>query len=279
MSGSVAGQKGLIIEAALHFIDIVSPNDKVAVVTFTTDVAVVSHLTQDRDSLRDNINHLIFPVGGTSFYDALGYTLTEELRNVRGQRNAVVILTDGEDNALFPTILAQIRNNNSSLKNLFPAPLVSQGQGSFLTFDQLLDGVRESDALIYPIHIDSENPVTTTQSSAGKPGDKKQPARSNGKPNRFDAIREAFIKVIDTAKVQLQELADASGGRVYNAHRIEDLKKVYDEVAAEMRTVYSLAYSPTSTHANDKLRAIKVKVNNPDAVARTRRGYYLNKRP
>src|SRR6185369_4671075 len=156
MSGSVAGQKGLITDAALHFINVVSPQDRVAVITFTDDVVVVSHLTQNRDSLRDSIKHLVFPVGGTAFYDALGYTLTEELRPVRGQRNAVVILSDGEDNALMASISAQTRDEKSKANNplLFPPPPLLHG--SFLQFDDLMTGVRESDALIYPIHLDGD---------------------------------------------------------------------------------------------------------------------------
>ena len=277
MSGSVASQKALIIDAALHFIDVVSPQDKVAVITFTDDVVVVSHLTQNRDSLRDSIKHQVFPIGGTAFYDALGYTLTEELRSVHGQRNAVVILSDGEDNALMSSISAQTRNEKSKANNRFLFPSPSLVHGSFLQFDDLLNGVRESDALIYPIHLDSDNPYSVLSASIGKFNDKKSSGQPKAQIKGLDEMIDLFAKVTASAKTQLQELADASGGRVYNAHRIEDLKQVYDQVAAELRAVYSLAYAPGNLSADDTLRLTNVKVNRPDSVARTRHGYYMKK--
>lgn len=63
--------------------------------------------------------------GGTAFYDALGYTLTEVLRPLRGERTAIVVLTDGDDNR------------------------------SFLPFDSLLGSIQESGALVYPLYIPS----------------------------------------------------------------------------------------------------------------------------
>ena len=76
------------------------------------------------------------------------------------------------------------------------------------------------------------------------------------------------------AKKQLQSLVDASGGRLYHADRIEDLKGVFEQVAAELRTVYSIAYTPTNLNFDGRFRKIRVLVNNPDVVVRTRPGYY-----
>jgi len=277
MSGSVSGQKNLIIDAALHFISVVNPEDKVAVITFTEDVVVVSHLTQNRDSLRDSIIHLRSPAGGTAFYDALGYTLAEELRPVRGQRNAVVILTDGEDNALPATLAAQTRDDKSKEINRLLFSPTSQEHGSFLKFDDLLTGVRESDALIYPIHLDSDNPLSSIAGSGNSSNGKNPSVRPKVQIKGLDELIDLLAKVTATAKTQLQELADASGGRVYNAHRIEDLTQVYDDVAAELRAIYSVAYAPANTTIDDKLRITKIKVDKPEAVARTRHGYYMKK--
>jgi len=254
MSGSVKDKRPLIIEAALHFLDVIGPRDKVAVVTFTDDVISVSHLTDDREDLRDSISHLAFPTGGTAFYDALGYSLVEELRKVHRQRNAIVVLSDGEDNQLLYKTPAKPRPDQSGQRSITIGPGASQ-MGSFLTFEQLLEGVRESDALIYPVHIDTSQPVQTS-------------GQSNANKSEQDTL------ISTTAQKQLQELADASGGRVYDAARIEDIAQIYEQVAAEMRTVYSLAYQSTNTAPDGKLRSIKVKMNRPEIVARTRPGYY-----
>jgi hypothetical protein len=131
LSGSMKDELDLIKETALHFLEVISALDSVAVVTFTTDVVVVSHLTKDRDDLRDSIDFMLAPAGGTAFYDALGYALVELLRKVKGQRNAVIAITDGEDNALQSRL--ELRAVGASIV-----------QGSFLAFDELLEGAAES---------------------------------------------------------------------------------------------------------------------------------------
>src|SRR5262249_41644074 len=70
-SGSMKDEIDLIKNTALHFLDVIFPQDSVAVITFSTDVVVVSQLTKDRDDLRDSIDLMTTPVGGTAFYDAL----------------------------------------------------------------------------------------------------------------------------------------------------------------------------------------------------------------
>jgi Ca-activated chloride channel family protein len=72
----------------------------------------------------------------------------------------------------------------------------------------------------------------------------------------------------------LNWLADASGGRFYHADRIEDLKGVFEQVAAELRTVYSVAYTPKNLNFDGSFRRIRVQVNRPEVAIRTRPGYY-----
>jgi len=247
LSGSLRDEIELIKDTALHFLNVISPQDSVAVVTFTTDVTVVSQLTKDRDDLRDSIDFMIAPLGGTAFYDALGYVLVETLRKVKGQRNAVIAITDGEDNALLARLTEGLR-----------AIGYGPSAGSYLTFEELLDGTTEADALIYPIHLD---PALPQQANLRRPP---------GMPSMLD-IQPGMTAI---ATKQLQSLADASGGRFYHANRIEDLKGVFEQVAAEMRSVYTMAYAPKNLSFDGGFRRIRVQLNRPDVVTRTRPGYY-----
>jgi VWFA-related protein len=257
LSGSMSNEVDLIRETALHFLEVISSLDSVAVVTFTTDVVVVSHLTKDRDELRDSIDFMLSPAGGTAFYDALGYALVEVLRKVKGQRNAVVAITDGEDNALQSRL--ELRAVGASI-----------AQGSFLSFDELLVGAAENDALIYPLHFDPLSlPSSTSQTTA--PGKAAPTVQIQTSSNPRKLITPALTEI---AKDQLRSLADASGGRFYHADRIEDLKGVFEQVAAELRTVYSFAYTPTNQNFDGGFRRIRVQVNRPGVAIRTRPGYY-----
>ena len=251
LSGSVKSQISLIKDAAIHFLDVIGPEDRVAVVTFTSDVTVVSPLTKDRDALREQIRSLRTPSGGTAFYDALGYTLADVLAAVKGQRNAVIALTDGQDSSVLPApnLPGGVRIVSSR----------SRG-GSYLTFEQLLDGVMEADAIIYPIHVQSESDQAGLAASLNIPG-----AR---------VFVQSSGEVAELGRRQLEELAQASGGKFFSAARIDDLHGLYDQVAAEMRTVYSVAYTPKNETFDGSFRRVRVKVNRDGAAVRSRRGYY-----
>ncbi len=131
-----------------------------------------------------------------------------------------------------------------------------------MTFDQLLDGVMEAEALVYPVYLAGTNQNIYVSSSPGAAASPTTPANQNQ------------ARITETAERQLQELARVSGARMYTAERIEDLKGVFDQVAAELRTIYSMAYSPSNTNFDGKFRQIRVQVNRPGVALRTRRGYY-----
>jgi VWFA-related protein len=134
LSGSITDKIEVVKSAALHFLDVVGPEDKVAVVTFTRDVAVISNLTNNRDLLRKRIKAIKKPEGGTAFYEALWFTLAETLRGTEGQRNAIVVMSDGVDN---------------SLERFNPAH-------SRVSFDQLARKLQGSDCIMFPIYLDTE---------------------------------------------------------------------------------------------------------------------------
>jgi VWFA-related protein len=192
------------------------------------------------------------PAGGTSFYDALGYALVEVLKKVKGQRNAVIAITDGEDNILQAKLMEKMRPQG------FRGPV----GGSFLTFEELLEGAKESDALIYPIHLNPTGPTVVI------------PSRSSAQVRVTSPLFQIQSELSEIAKTHLRSLSDASGGRFYHANRIADLNGVFEQVAAELRTRYSMAYTPTNLNYDGRFRKIRVQVNNPDVVIHTRPGYY-----
>jgi len=259
LSTSMRDEIDLIKETAAHFLNVIGALDSVALVTFSTDVIVVSTLTKDREELGDSIQSIMAPVGGTAFYDALGFTLAETLRNVKGQRNAVIAITDGEDNALQSQLALQ-------------SGRASIAAGSFLTFDELHEGVKEADALVYPIHLNpSAPPPPNLVIMNGSPN---LPAPKVQIQTNVDMRKLSTSTLTEMAIKQLHGLADASGGTFYHANRIEDLKGVFEKIAAEMRTVYSIAYTPANLRFDGSFRRIRVRASNPDVVVRTRPGYY-----
>jgi VWFA-related protein len=122
VSGSVDNYVNFIRKAARSFVETVDPNDRVSIVLFDEDVRVLSDFTTDKARLSESLD--TFDAGGsTAYYDALAYTLADTLRPLRGERTAIVVLTDGDDNR------------------------------SFLAFDSLAGAIEESGALIYPLYV------------------------------------------------------------------------------------------------------------------------------
>ncbi|MDQ4120120.1 MAG: VWA domain-containing protein [Acidobacteriota bacterium] len=137
VSGSVEERIDFIRKAARNFIQTVNPQDRLAVITFRDDVQVLSNFSGNKVALSNSLD-TFDAGGGTALYDALAFTLAETLKPLRGERTAIVILSDGDDTR------------------------------SFIPFEPLLGAIQESGALIYPLYVPSglipaANVPTTTQ--------------------------------------------------------------------------------------------------------------------
>jgi VWFA-related protein len=140
ISGSVDNYVDFIRKTARNFVNTVSPNDRIAIIIFNEDVKNLSTFTTDKGKLSESLD-TFDAGGGTAFYDALAYTLAETLRPLKGERTAIVVLSDGDDNR------------------------------SFLPFDSLLGSIQESGALVYPLYVPSELIAATANNSANSSAD------------------------------------------------------------------------------------------------------------
>lgn len=72
----------------------------------------------------------------------------------------------------------------------------------------------------------------------------------------------------------LKEFSDDSGGRAFFPGRVEDLAQAFADIGTELRSQYSLAYTP-SNHAYDgKFHSIRVSIDRKDLKVRARKGYW-----
>ena len=74
----------------------------------------------------------------------------------------------------------------------------------------------------------------------------------------------------------MKEMAESGGGVFFPVERLTDLAGAYEQVVADLGTVYSLAYRPSNNARDGHWRAIRIGVNRSNAVARGKRGYYAN---
>ncbi len=110
-----------------------------------------------------------------------------------------------------------------------------------LGFEELLEFATRSDAAIYTIQLNGRN---------------------------------LLLRRSDTAEFALRRLAEQTGGRAFvPLHRYE-LPRVYAEIMRELSSQYALAYQSDGVVKDTGFRSLSVQVQRPDAVARTKRGYF-----
>jgi VWFA-related protein len=136
LSGSTAKKIDLIRKSSSRFVDAARPSDRIAILTFAADIQVVSKLSSDHAALKKSIDGMEEPGGGTNFWDALRFVIEHVLSQSRAEnrRSAVVVMTDGVDNAL-PKVF---------------------GDGSTTSFEELLKIVQGADSIVLPIYLDTE---------------------------------------------------------------------------------------------------------------------------
>ena len=220
LSGSTRPDREAMRAVAERFVSLLGPRDTVAIYALAGGMFhVVTELTADRERLVEMIQRLPAVSGASPLYDALVLAYGEELRKRSGERNGLIVISDGIDNQLS-----------------------RQETPSKVNFRKLVKAAGEIDALIYPIFL-----------------------RSGERFGRGWSQK---------ARQRMEQLADASGGRLFPAASLGDLEPVLPELAQELRSVYSVAYYPQNQDFDGGWRKVTVEVGRSGVVIRARPGYF-----
>lgn len=88
-----------------------------------------------------------------------------------------------------------------------------------------------------------------------------------------DSIGMLLDHLYFTADRYLKALADKSGGRLLRADTVGSLPEAFANIAAELRTQYSIGYYPTNKARDEGYRKIKVNSTRKNVAIRARPGY------
>ena len=228
-----------IQQAATAFIDQLKPQDSVMVIEFDANIHVLTEATSDRQKIYKAIKRADFG-GGTSLYDAVDFSLRKRLSAVAG-RKAIVLFTDGVDTT-----------------------------SSKAGYDENLSDAEEAGALIFPIYYNTffdNNQRNGGVLSSPFPF----PGGGSGYPAPGTTSEEYAL-----GRKYLNDLADISGGKVFRPEATEGgLTAAFEGIAEELRRQYNIGYYPPEGGEVGQRKQIKVRVNRPNLVVRSRDSYIV----
>ncbi len=248
MSYSTKFKIGEIQSAAISFIDQLRPKDKVMVVSFDSEVRVLCDATADRKAIYNAILSTKIETG-TSLYEAVDVVM-ESMERIEG-RKAIILFSDGVD-----TTSRRVTDADN------------------------LKGAMELDSLVYTIRYDTysdvqamKNAPPTQPKQIEIPGQNKgglpSILTSMGSPGGPGTTAEEYRR----AEEYLNQLSIRTGGRNYLADTLGNLTDAFAKIASELREFYSIGYYPTKTRVAGQKTNIKVRVDQPGLIVRSREGY------
>jgi Ca-activated chloride channel homolog len=234
--------------AAARFLkQVMKPGDRAAVFTISDQPRMVQPLASSETSAA---KILTIPAATTSiptaFYDtvsaAANYLMTDSDDR---HRRVVLVISDGDDNFSNLVRESSLAEYRATQKSDAPA---SAARSNLAIRKQRAVGevqkhVQKADAAFYAIN----------------PG---------GPSVRLNQISM-------NAQNSMQSIAESTGGTAFIPNGEQDLERVFNEIAAELRGQYLLQYYSNSEAAPGQFRTIKVGVPaHPEYRIRARQGYY-----
>ncbi len=260
MSYSAKFKAEEIQSAAISFVNLLRPEDRVIIIAFDEEVQMLSDATNDRRAIYRAIRQTQIGTG-TSLYEAVDMTINDRLRSIEG-RKAIVLFTDGVDTT---SRRATDRDN--------------------------LGDALELDSLIYPIRYDTFADVqammrggstinlptsrtTGTPPIAGGGGGSPfpMPVPVMGTPSSRGTTAEEYAH----GEEYLNQLASRTGGTMYVASTLGNLNSAFARIASELREFYSIGYYPKEEGTPGKTRRVRVKVDRQNVAVKSRSSYVVS---
>jgi VWFA-related protein len=243
-SGSTVSFRQQFKQAAWRFLDALAPEDRVAVIQFNAKVKGLSGFSTDRKKTSYAIE-IADGAGETHLYEALKQALNDLEKEGPKRRKAIIVMSDGLD--------TQLRNSDRTL----------------------LANAQTDEEALKAIDARASTALNTILNMADRQGVSIFPlALPSGDPKRLPLPSPVITGIYSAARTRLQMLADRTGGRLNEIERLDQMARLYGEVAAELRALYTVAYQPPGDRANGKWHEIKIEVTQPQLIARTKPGYF-----
>jgi VWFA-related protein len=265
--------------ASRSFLDqmMVQPTDKAFLIHFDHEVELLQDLTPSREKLEAALQLLKTPSnrersndpndsgnsdsgshqgGGTQLYDAV-FLASNELMKKQPGRKALIILTDGVD------------------------------RGSKTYLEGAIESAQRADTVIYSIYFaDHHHEEGQGQRpggggmgrGGGYPGGGGWPGGGGypGGGGRGGGQRRPDAPRTDGKKI-LERISKETGGRFFEVTKKQSVGEIYDSIVEELRTQYSMGYTPDKESTASGYHHVQLAAKNKDLTVQTRDGYYADR--
>jgi Ca-activated chloride channel homolog len=242
-SSSVASNLDDFRRAAAGFAEKLQADDRISLIKFDDRVQLLQDWTKSRFQFQRALNRIEAGTF-TRFNDALLLASKDHFGAVTKSRRAAIVLSDGLDKSSGATLETALQ---ALIRSQVAVYIVSNTQISraakLAELDTLLGGT---------------------------------PAAVKFNQVNIDRLKLA-IMALDQSEQNLDQLAQATGGRLYKPTSFDALESTYAEVADELRHQYALYFTPLNKARDGSFRRVRVEMTNPALHSQTRVGYFAPK--
>jgi VWFA-related protein len=271
--------------ASRSFLDqmLVQEKDKAFLIHFDREVELLQDLTSSREKLQAALELLKTPSdrersndpndsdsrsgsgshhGGTQLYDAI-YLASNELMKKQQSRKALIILSDGVD------------------------------RGSKTYLESAIESAQRADTVVYSIyfadsHHEDRNEGQRRGGGMGRGGGWPgggggwpgggggYPGGGGGRGGPGGGQRHPEEPRTDGKKI-LERISRETGGRFFEVSKKESVGEIYTSIVEELRTQYSMGYTPDKNSAASGYHHVQLAVKGKDLTVQTRVGYYADR--
>src|SRR5215212_2865452 len=243
-SSSVANNLDDFRRAAQGFAARLEADDRISLIKFDDRIELLQDWTKSRFQLQRALGRIEAGMF-TRFNDALLLASREQFGAATKSRRAVIVLSDGIDN----------------------------GRGTS-TLEAALQALIRAQVTVYVV-------ANTEISRASKRAELDTLLNGSDSAVRFNQLRiedlRQGLRVLDQSEENLDQLAQATGGRLYKPRTFDALESTYAEVADELRHQYALYFTPVNKSRDGSFRRVRVETANPAFHPQTRVGYFAPK--
>jgi len=281
--------------ASRSFLDqmLVQAKDRAFLIHFDREVELLQDLTSSREKLQAALDLLKTPSdrersndpndspdsrsgdprsgsgsgshhgGGTQLYDAVFLASNELMKKQQG-RKALVILSDGVD------------------------------RGSKTYLESAIESAQRADTVVYSIyfadsHREDRNEGQRRGGGMGRGGGGwpgggggwpggggGYPGGGGGRGGPGGGQRHPQEPRTDGKKI-LERISRETGGRFFEVSKKESVGEIYSSIVEELRTQYSMGYTPDKDSAASGYHHVQLQVKRKDLTVQTREGYYADR--